>query len=127
MRGLVHSAIIGEPSLTDDVPADRWYEVGALVDNPPTPFAILNYGPRAGVMKAVSARTLRISVYDQRGSYDLIDRVIKNIEELLPAWIDVTQGDSRLTEASWIGSSGDLDAPEYQANMRYVEFRIAGR
>lgn len=125
MRTIVYGLVKADVTLQAETP--RWYESGSVEDAPALPFGILHYGPRVGLHPGAQDRTLRISVYDDKGSYDRIDRIIGHLERVLLPQIDVTQGDSRLTSVTWIQSSGDLDSPEYRANMRYVEFRIAGR
>lgn len=127
MREIIYGALTTDTTLLEDIPAARWFAEGSVIDISVAPFAVLAWGPREGIMRAVSARSLRVEIHDSRGSYVLIDKILKRVEEVVLAQIDVTQGDSRVTEATWITASGDLDEPEYKTNKRYAEFRIAGR
>lgn len=127
MRSIIYKALTEDAQLLEDIPKGRWLENSAGLDVPEPPFAVLTWGDRNGPMHALATRGLSLYVHDARGDYSIIDRVLARAEEVILAQIDVTQGNSRVSEASWIFTSGDLDDQEYRTNMRYTEFRIAGR
>lgn len=126
MRQIAYEAFTTDEQLLALVPKERWLENSATLDIPESPFVVLAWGETIGT-RGMSGRMLRINVHDSRGDYSTIDAVLARATDVILGIIDVTQGDSRFTEATWEGASGDLDDPQYRTNLRYAEFRIAGR
>lgn len=127
MRKIIYEALTTDEQLLDLVPKDRWLESGSGLDVPASPFAVQNWGPFSGLMYSMPARDFSLYVHDNRGGYDTIDAVLSRVVDVILGIVDVQQGDSRVAEATFVTASGDLDDPDYKTNMRYVEFRIAGR
>lgn len=127
MKTLVWSALSNDSVLAEDIPADRWYSASAVLDVPTKPFAVIVWGPRTGILRSISAPTLRVNVHDERGDYTRIDRVIARVEEVVLSLVDLTEGAEHITEAQWLGASGELGDQDYKTNLRYVDFRVAGR
>lgn len=126
MRKIAYEALTSDAELLNLVPKERWLENSASLDIPASPFVVLAWGETFG-MRGLSGRMLRINAHDSRGDYSTIDAVLERATNVILGIVDVTQGESRFTEATWEGASGDLDDPVYRTNLRYVDFRVAGR
>lgn len=127
MREIIYESLTSDQQLLDLIPKERWLENSAGLDIPVSPFAVQTWGPHDSPMRALPARTFGLYVHDNRGGYNTLDSVLSRATDVILSVIDVQQGDSHVAEATFLGASGDLDDPEYKTNMRYVEFRIAGR
>lgn len=130
MRKLTHHLLTSDPTLVSLLPAEKWFARGAVKDSPQTPFAVMAW---AGVEANGKGRTgtprLTIWVYEHRGSFDLIDKVLARSKELLEATFDYTWVDApgeRIVQADWEGSSVDLFDDLYRANTRNSGFRVIG-
>lgn len=134
MKATIHQLITGSAPLTALIPTERWYTAGSVVDVPIKPFAILRWiTPVAGAAKQTYAHQLRVEVYDNRGSYQEIGRILGGphrsggVFPLLAGISDLVGPDGRVTMADYLGESGDDVNVDYKANMRYSSWQIIGR
>ena len=127
MRKAVYNLLTTDPTLAALLPAEKWYERGAVPDAPRTPFAVLawqgvtpNGRGRSGLAR------LTLWVYEHRGSYALIDSVLSRATDVLEAVEDFTFDGQRITQADFEGSSVDLFDDIYRCNARNSGYRIVG-
>lgn len=134
MRATIHTLIVGTPSLTALIPAERWFQRGAVIDVPVKPFAVLQWiSPVAGNAKGTFAHQLRVAVYDERQSYKRIEQILGGphrsggLYPVLAGIADLVGVDGRVIQADYLGESGDDVDIDYKANMKYSSWQIAGR
>jgi len=130
MRKIIFKALTEDPTLASLLPAEKWFERGAVKDSPVTPFAVLAW---AGVTANGRGRTglprLTLWVYEHRGSYELIDKVLRRATEVLEALEETHQEDDPsqfVIQADFEGSSVDLYDDVYRCNTRNAGYRVIG-
>lgn len=130
MRKLVYDLLIAQSVLTDQVPAVRWYEEGAVIDTPlARPFVILK---TTGTSRNVGRfTTLEIWVYDDRGSYTKIDNFLRTLRSFLDTAAESSRTRSdgsvvRLVTTDWQGDSADLYDDIFRCGTRYGSWRLIG-
>jgi hypothetical protein len=69
---------------------------------------------------------LTLWVYQARGSYTTIDRVLSRATEVLEAVEQYQFGDEYITQVDFEGSSVDLFDDIYRANARNAGYRVIG-
>jgi len=127
MRKAVHHLLTTDPTLLGLLPADRWLERGAVKDSQHTPFAVLAWqGTTPRGRGLLGTPRLTIWVYQARGSYDLIDKVLKRCTVVLEAVEQYVWEDERIAQADFEGSSVDLYDELYKANARNAGYRVIG-
>jgi hypothetical protein len=133
MRATVRNVLVATPTLTAVVPADRWWVPGAVVDNPVKPFVVLRWlAPVAGAARGTFLRQLRVDVHDERGSYKRIDQLLGNpdtgggVYGVLSSLVQHTGVDGRVTEANYLGHSGDQEDPTYGTNFKFSSWQVIG-
>ncbi len=133
MRATIRNVLIAAPSLTALVPAGRWYAPGAVVDVPVKPFVVLRW--LAPVPSAAAGRflyQLRVDVHDERGSYKLIEQVLGSPDKgtgvygVLSGLHDHVGVDARITQADYLGHSGDQEDPVYVTNFKFSSWQLIG-
>lgn len=64
-------------------------------------------------------------VHDERGSYTRINRIIEVLRDTVRGLTDqVSDTGSRCLEATWDGTSADLEDPAYSSNVKYATFTL---
>jgi hypothetical protein len=134
MRAIVHQLLSTDASLTPFIPTERWFQAGAILDVPRKPFAILRWlAPVGGAGRGTFAHQLQVAVYDDRGSYQDIDRILGGphrsggVYPLLAGIANLDGTDGRVTQADYLGDSGDQEDVDYKANLKYSSWQIIGR
>lgn len=134
MRATVHQLLSTHGSLTPLIPTERWFQAGNVRDVPRKPFAMLRWlAPVAGLAKGAWANQLQVVIYDDRGSYKDIDAILGGphrsggVYPLLAGIIQLEGPDGRVTEATYLGDSGDQEDVDFKANMKYSSWQIIGR
>ena len=126
MRKAVYQLLTSNAALIADIPANRWYERGSVVDSPALPFATIVWGGAAyrGVGRTV--KRLEIWVYDKPGDTVLMNRVIENAANLLLNTFDYVFAGERFSSATFVGTSPDLPDDVYRATTRNLALDCAG-
>ena len=135
MRATVHQLLTGVGALTAVIPTERWFQLGDVIDVPQLPFAILRWLSPVQSDSGAQLHQLQIAVYDRRGSYAQIDRLLGGPYQLLtPSIYSVLNGiggltgvDGYVTQADYLGHSGDDVDIDFKANTKYSSWQIAGR
>lgn len=134
MRATIHQLLSGHASLTPLIPTDRWFQAGNVLDVPRKPFATLRWlAPVAGDARGSFSHQLQVAVYDKRASYSDIDRILGGphrsggVYPLLAGIIQLEGPDGRVTQADYLGDSGDQEDIDYKANFKYSSWQITGR
>lgn len=134
MRATIHQLLVGTPGLVAVIPTERWYQVGAVVDVPPLPFAIVRWiSPVRGDARGTLAHQLQVAIHDRRGSYKRIDDLLGGpyrsggIYEVLAGITGLTGPDGYIAQADYLGTSGDDVDVDYRTNTKYCSWQIAGR
>lgn len=126
MRKAVHHLLTTDPTLASLLPAEKWYERGAVLDTPRTPFAVLAWQGVTAVGKGRRLPRLTLWVYQSRGSYALIDQVLSRATVVLEEVQQYEYEGQRIAEANFEGSSVDLYDDMYRCNARNAGFRVVG-
>lgn len=134
MRQTLRSLLVSDGGLTDLIPAERWFQAGAVLDVPPYPFAVLRWiSPVAGDARGTYAHQLRIEIYDERGDFGRIDQILGGpyktggIWPLMNGIADLTGPDGRITQADYLGDSGDQEHVEFRAGLKFSSWQVVGR
>jgi hypothetical protein len=134
MRATIHNQLIGDPTLTALIPAERWFQAGAVLDRPRFPFAVVRWiAPVSGAALGTFLNQLRIDVHDARGDYTTIDRVLGapwrtgGVYGNLSALVDFTGADGRIVQCDYLGDSGDQEDTDYNSNFKYSSWQVIGR
>lgn len=127
MRKAVYHLLTTDPTLQALLPAEKWYERGAVPDTPTTPFAVLAW---QGVTPVGRGRTglprLVLWGYEHRGSYAFIDQLLRRATEVLEGVANYEYEGQRITQADFEGSSVDLYDDIYRCNARNAGYRVIG-
>jgi hypothetical protein len=134
MRKTVRNLIVADASLTAVIPPERWYQLGAVVDVPEKPYAVLQWiTPVAGDARGTFAHQFQVRIYDKRGSYERIDALLGGpyrtggVYAVLAGILDVTGVDGRVVQADYLGTSGDDVDIDSKSNVKYSSWQIIGR
>lgn len=134
MRATIHQLLSQDVGLTAFIPTERWFEQGAVIDVPVKPFAILRWiSPVAGNARQSYAHQLQVQVYDNRGSYKRIDKILGGpyrsggVWALLAGIANLDGPDGRVTQADYLGAAGDDVDVDFKANTKYSSWQIIGR
>lgn len=134
MRATVRDLLIGVPQLTALIPPERWFQAGAVEDSPRLPFAILRWISPVRSASGRDMKQLQVAVYDRRGTYSTIDRILGDPDRPGPTVYTVLAGaagvlgsDGYLAQADYLGNSGDQEDIDYKANLMFSSWQIAGR
>jgi len=134
MRATVRNLLLADPALTALIPTSRWFQAGAVLDVPPKPFAVLRWiAPVAGNARGSFARQLRVDVHDERGSYARIDRIlgmpgrIGGVYSILSQAFGVTGVDGYISQADYLGDSGDQEDLDLRSNFKFSSWQLVGR
>lgn len=126
MRKAVYSLLTTDSDLLEDIPAQRWYERGSVVDKPKLPFAVLAWGGAGARGVGRKVHRLEIWVYDIPGYTTRINRVLERAKFLLDNATHVVEGNDRLVQADFQGSSPDLPDETYRATTRNIGYNCVG-
>lgn len=134
MRATVRNLLIAVPQLTAFIPTERWFQLGAVEDNPTLPFAILQWLSPVRSNSGADMHQLQVRLYDRRGSYRKIDAALggpylamPSVYKALKEVMDFTGTDGFIAQADYLGHSGDDVDVDYKANMKFSSWQIAGR
>lgn len=134
MRQLLHSSLLANAELTAIV-GQRVYQssslgVGDVPPDPPKPYILyteLPSDPYRAVQETsrAKARYFQVYVYDDRGSFVRIERILAFIRETLLSLIGaVSPSGVRCTDVQWQGESGDISDVELDANSKFGNVRF---
>jgi hypothetical protein len=133
MRATVYQYLTAQTALTALVPVARWYQAGAVVDTPKKPFVVLRWlAPVQANTPTRFLKQLRVDVHDQRGSYKNIDAFLGSPDRgdgvygALSGLAQLVGVDGRITQAEYLGHSGDQEDPVYMTNFKFSSWRMIG-
>lgn len=136
MRKLVYSALMANEELVEIV-GNRLYASGALgVDDipaqPQRPYIQFAFGeaPQYATVRETStaaAQSLRIYVYDDRGSYVRIDEIHRLVRQTIEGLGGmVSPSGRRCTDAMFLTLGGEDVVAALDANVRMAAYRLTG-
>lgn len=126
MRKAMHHLLTTDSTLASLLPAEKWYQRGAVPDAPVTPFAVEAWQGEEVRGKSLVLPRFTLWVYQGRGSYSIIDEVLRRATELLTSTTQYEYGGERLAQVDYEGSSVDLFDDIYRANTRNAGYRVIG-
>lgn len=126
MRKAMHNLLTTDPTLAALLPAEKWYQRGAVPDSPRTPFAVEAWQGEEVRGKSLVLPRFTLWVYQARGSYHIIDEVLRRATELLSSTVAYEHDGERLAQVDYEGSSVDLFDDVYRANARNAGYRVIG-
>jgi hypothetical protein len=104
-----------------------------VVDSPVKPFVILRWlAPVPSAASGKFLKQLRIEHHGQRGSYAPADTFLGSPDRndgIYGAMAGISQlvgVDGRITQADYLGHSGDQEDPTYMTNMKFSSWRVIG-
>jgi hypothetical protein len=137
MRALVRGLLVAAlPQTTDelglpqsaDIPAERWFGSGAVLDVPPRPFAEIRFGGRVRGMAQVNRRRLEVWIHDEEGDYDRIEKWIRYVKGVLDGAGHVGDGvGNEIISCEWLSDSTDLYDSGYRTNCMSTTFELVGK
>ncbi len=133
MRATLYALLTSATSLTTKVPASRWYQAGNVVDSPVKPFVIIRWlAPVPSDARGLFLKQVRIEHHNQRGSYAPADAFLGSPDRndgLYGVMAGISQlvgSDGRITQADYLGHSGDQEDSTYLTNMKFSSWRLIG-
>jgi hypothetical protein len=123
----MHSLLIAQAPLIAVVPAARFYQAGAVVDNPPKPFVVERWlAPVPGAAKQSYLKQFRLDIHDTRGSYSRIDAFLTAVYPVLYAVQNLVGSDGRLSQCDFLGLGGDQEDTTYGTNYSFSSWQVIG-
>jgi hypothetical protein len=133
MKRTIRDVLVSTPALTSQVPAERWYAPGAVVDTPVRPFVVLRWlAPVPGAARGRFLHQLRVDVHDVRGSYARIEAIlgspdrVTGVYSVLTGLLNHVGVDGRITECNYVGHSGDQEDSTYNTNFKFSSWQVIG-
>lgn len=132
MRKTIYQAITASGAVTSLVPAERWFEAGAVIDQPPKPFGILRWIAPVPSSSGRWLNQLRVDVHGERGDYSKLDQVLGNpysggpIYDVLSGLLDYVGPDGRITQCDYLNDSGDQEDEVYGTNYKFSSWQVIG-
>ena len=132
MRTTIWGALTASAELTAIVPAGRWYEAGAVVDQPVKPFVVLRWIAPVPSNSGRWLNQLRVDVHDERGDYSRIEQLLGNpyagggVYALLSGLLDYVGPDGRITQCDYLNHSGDQEDEVYGTNYKFSSWQVIG-
>ena len=132
MRKTMYQALTASSVLTAIVPAERWYEAGAVVDQPVKPFVVLRWIAPVPSNSGRWLNQLRVDVHDERGDYSQIEQLLGNpysgggIYDRLSGLLDYVGPDGRITQCDYLNHSGDQEDEVYGTNYKFSSWQVIG-
>lgn len=126
MRATVYGLLTGTPGLTDLVPAERWFEAGAVLDTPVKPFVVLRWLSPVPLSARSFGNQLRVEVHGERGDYTMLDDFNDEVVKVLGPLEQLVGSDGRVTQCDYLGHSGDQEHPEYRSNYKFTSWQVIG-
>lgn len=133
MRKTLYAALTSASPLTAIVPVQRWYEAGAVIDNPVKPFVVIRWlSPVPATTSGRWLNQLRIDVHDKRGSYKQIETLLGNpysgggIYDVLSGLTGYVGPDGWITQCDYLNHSGDQESEEYSTNYKFSSWQVIG-
>lgn len=134
MRAVIHQALVGDGALMALLPTERWFQQGSVIDVPRKPFAILRWiAAVPGNAQQSYAHQLQVQIYDDRGTYQDIDRILGGphrsggVWSILSGITNLEGADGRVTQCDYLGQSSDDVDVDFKANTKYSSWQIIGR
>lgn len=90
------------------------------------PWGIVKWGDVTPFTATSGPELLELWVYDQPGSYDTINKILRRARQVLHDNADVVIGGERFSTAIWRGDSVELYDDIYKCIVRYATFTVAG-
>jgi hypothetical protein len=132
VRKTIYTALTSASALTAIVPIARWYEAGAVIDQPPKPFVVIRWIAPVPSSSGRWLNQLRIDVHDKRGDYSRIERLLGNpysgggIYDVLSGLTDYVGSDGRITQCDYLNHSGDQEDEIYLTNYKFSSWQVIG-
>lgn len=126
MRKALYHLLTTDPTLVGFLPADRWFERGSVKDSQATPFAVIAWQGESRVSGMRKLPRVTIWFYQTRGSYSLIDKLVRRTCEVMDEVQQYTHAGERIAHAGYEGTSVDLYDEVYRANARNVGYHVVG-
>lgn len=132
MRATIHQLLTAQSDLTDIVPADRWWQPGNVIDRPTLPFVVLRWLAPVPLAASRFAKQLRIDVHEPRGSYARGRALLgspdlgSGVYGVLSGLQDYVGTDGRISQADYLGHSGDLENDSYSSNYQFQSWQMIG-
>jgi hypothetical protein len=133
VRKTIYGVLTSASALTAIVPVARWYEAGAVVDQPKKPFVVLRWiAPVPSTGSGRWLNQLRVDVHDERGSYSRIERLLGNpysgggVYDVLTGLANYVGPDGRITQCDYLNHSGDQEDEVYGTNYKFSSWQVIG-
>jgi len=100
--------------------------LGSSVQDSPEvrPFAVLKWADVTPAFTTGSSEIMQFWAYDEPGSYDNINSILKRVRAVLDENTDVEVDDERYSTSKWNGDSAELYDDIFKCIVRYATFTI---
>lgn len=133
MRQLIHTTLLNAVAL--DECGNRIYQrgsigVGDTPADPEKPYIVMGelapgLHPEVRDTARTTSHFFQFHVYDERGSFLRIDRLLSVIRDSVLGLVAVTSASgARCTDVEWTDASGDLSDPQLDANAKFIIMRV---
>ena len=132
MRKTIYQVLTATTALTAQVPAARWYEAGAVIDQPRKPFVVLRWIAPVPSSSGRWLNQLRVDVHGERGDYSRIETLLGNpysgggIYDVLSGLANYVGPDGRITQCDYLNHSGDQEDEVYGTNFKFSSWQVIG-
>lgn len=127
MRQTVFDLVTGDAELTSMIGRNSWFQGGSITEVPERPFVVIRL---SGVFPGIgSTNKVRVEfrVHDERGSFTIIDNVVRRIREVLGEAEQIRGEQGWLICATWLSDSPDLFDDGFRTNMRSTAYDLTGQ
>lgn len=126
MAVTVREWLAGDPAIGAQIDAERLFGVSAVVDTPPTPFAVFRYLSTIRLGGGKDVYPLTVSVHDEPGSYERIRLINGLIVPRMKALVQFTGSTGvRVVQADYLGTGGEETDPEKSTILMSTNWQLA--
>lgn len=127
-RAWVWDKVSNSNELRTLIPVERMHGAGSVVGDPSAkPFLTFVLGSKIDELRDAGrsiahSQLLTVWIYDEPGSYEIIDQCLGIVRDLL--CVDIAEPGA--ITAEWTGDSGDFPADDYNGITRNSTYRLVG-
>lgn len=122
----VYEWLTSDPAVAAELPAERWYGRGAVVDTPETPWGLLVHLSTIRLGGGRDVYPMQVAVHDEPGSYVRIDMIQDLVVVRLKALAQFTgAGGVRVVQADYLGRGGEETDPDRRTIYKMTNWQLA--
>lgn len=113
-----------------EIPVERIYQFGAVEDSPEKPFVLYKFAGKTDTItskRADGVVRVEVWIHDAPGSYSLIERNLKRVEDTFLAAVHRVVGAERISQIGYDSRSPDLYDEGFKTICKMSSFTTVGR